>query len=163
MRGATIKQVALKNDASGHQPINQTIFPYACTHHSLTRLSNSHNLSPSLFAEKTRQMLQTSLHCLTFLFMIMTFSAIPLCDLNTHDELGTDLGSEVERDGEAGVTVCLTFFSLLIRPPFFQRGQVCCTSLFQGASHSFITPLPKISWLAAQFGDLPPVTQLAMG
>ena len=155
--------MALKNDASGHQPINQTIFPYTHTHCLLTRLSNSHNLSPGLFAEKICQMLRTSLHCLTFSFMIMTFSAIPLCNLNTCDELGTDLGSEVERDGEAGVTVCLTFFSLLIHPPFFQRGQVCCTSLFWGASHSFIVPLPKISWSVAWFGDLPPVTQLAMG
>ena len=92
--------------------------------------------------------------------MVMTFSAIPMHDLDTCDELGTDLGSEVERDGEAGVTVCLTFFSLLIHPPFFQRDQVWCTSLFQGVSPA---PLPKISWSVAQFDDIPPVTQLAMG
>ena len=68
--------MALKNDASCYQPINWTIFPYTCTHCLLTRLLNSHDLSPGLFAEKIHQTLWTSLHTALHFVTIRTYRPI---------------------------------------------------------------------------------------
>ena len=73
--------------------------------------------------------------------MILAFSAIPVRDLDTRDELGTPVGSELERDEadeEARCYRCLTFFSHLHPVHVFFR-EVKSGALY---SITFLSHLP---------------------
>ena len=102
--------------------------------------------------------------------MIMAFSAFPMRDLDTRDELGTPVGSELERDEEVR---CYCMPYLLFTPsPVLTFSEKSCPVHYSITFLSHLpfsrvlsliyctAPLPERSWSTVRFDDLPLDTRL---